>query len=1038
MRKRFLTYVCSAAFVMSAALGAAFLSTPAYASASEAISLDFSTTTGTFSAPANFYGWTAQDGVLKPDYTTEPTATANRLGYLTDKIALNEAKYISLEFCTSATPFSISLVKAADEFNPWSANTVGFHTNQNGWLSLYDNIDLGRTWIADFTGLGSCADGGVHKLEITSDGTNLTYTVDGVAAFSSIAIPANEVYLVLQTGTANAYVDNLYIGDSKPVTEIDYLSLDFETASQSANFTAFGGSTGWTVSDGKFVANAAWASANTVNKIDLTKVSKISFNARLDPDDTVKQLNVGLFADLATAPNVGSGINVSIGSTFWVGSQFGRQGWIQDTGLDLYDGEVHAIVIEIAEGAVTVSVDGEQKLAPEATATEGLIADQAYLLVQATSTATYIDNLVIGEKLPEYDLDFEETTDGDGFVAFGSSAGWKVEDGKYLPNAGWASVNTANKIALNEEKQISFDVYLDPDDAMGVNKQFNFGFFADLANVGVGAGKNLSLGATLWMGSQFGRQGWIADTGVDLYDGNVHAVKLVVNNGMIAVSVDGTSYDMLTTEIPADETYLLMQATSAATYIDNFYVGPVKQEAPPVIEPPVIPDEINLTFKKSDENSFTTLGNGGWMVDDGLFYPAWIAWASSYLTQPVPMDGEKYISFDVYAAKDNSDASQTQFNAVLMTDLTTYVTTAGAHFFMNGTEPVFSINQSFNKGTATGEIPFNWNDGKVHNIKIAIKDGAVTFALDGETVVDAYDEVVTINLSDTEKAATTYLVFQATNFMTCIDNLVISNTDIEYVAPETETLTFDGVSHDYSDAAVEEEYAKTAASGNTWAVNADGKFTAASGWSVAYLKEKMNLTDEKTITLNFCLTDGGAGDTAHQFLVGLSKTTDSYAGLYLTCYQGVARLNYWLGPTSREIGAVSTNYFDGQEHTLKFIIDGGVAALTIDDVVLFKEIQVGMSSGYFKVQSSNTTDWIDNLEIKNVADPISVPDPDGDIATKPSEPNQGTTNTPKGDTQTNGVWLTVTIVCAVVAVLAAAGTVFVFIKKNPNDKSEEE
>ena len=42
------------------------------------------------------------------------------------------------------------------------------------------------------TGIGNGVDGYAHKLEITSDGTNLTFKVDGMDAFTSVtvAIPA--------------------------------------------------------------------------------------------------------------------------------------------------------------------------------------------------------------------------------------------------------------------------------------------------------------------------------------------------------------------------------------------------------------------------------------------------------------------------------------------------------------------------------------------------------------------------------------------------------------------------------------------------------------------------------------------------------------------------------------------------------------------------------------------------------------------------------------------------------------------------------
>ena len=165
-----------------------------------------------------------------------------------------------------------------------------------------------------------------------------------------------------------------------------------------------------------------------------------------------------------------------------------------------------------------------------------------------------------------------------------------------------------------------------------------------------------------------------------------------------------------------------------------------------------------------------------------------------------------------------------------------------------------------------------------------------------------------------------------------------------------------------------------------WTVNADGQFAPSTNWAKAYLDKQIPLTQEKTVTMKLCLSTAESG---HQFTVGFSMDKNSYYGVYLVFYQGTVSLNYGTAPQVRLITQTNNVWYDGEEHVLKMIVKNEKLAILIDGEVIFKDVQVAMDSGYLTVQSSTTQDWIDDLTIINDAEPLSKPQPDGDIATPP-------------------------------------------------------
>ena len=381
-------------------------------------------------------------------------------------------------------------------------------------------------------------------------------------------------------------------------------------------------------------------------------------------------------------------------------------------------------------------------------------------------------------------------------------------------------------------------------------------------------------------------------------------------------------------------------------------------------------------------------------------------WAATYLTQPIALDGEKYISFDFLAYKNNGDETQSQFNVALTNNLSSTAAAAAIHCFMETSTPVLTVNGSTGKEDTIASVPFDWTDGNYHRLTVLIKDKTVSFEIDGALLTDGKSETpITVTLTDEEAAKSAYLFLQATNVMSRIDNFSVKNTHTEYVAPTPEeTPDFTEIVKDYS-TDTQSGFTKVQDSGGDWTVNADGKLSATANWAKAYLDTKIPLTEEKTVTVKFKLSTTVSG---HQFTTGFATDKEHLYGLFAVFYQNELLFNYGTAPQVRVISKTANRWYDGEEHTLKFIVEKGQTAVLIDDEVLIKGVQTAMQSGYFLLQSSTTEDTVSALTVKNKAEPLSRPDPSGDIATLPVLPPQNGNVTAAGKTQPKTLYVVMT------------------------------
>ena len=1021
----------------------------------DTLDVDFSAATHAdhFKAYGGGAGWGVSNGVFKPNANWATVNTGKILDLTKDQQITFDVYLSSSEVNDVNRQFNVGFFATT---NADTNTQAGSGVNYSLGATLFYGSSFSRVnWVADVA--AELYNNTVHSVKITVQNQKLSIAVDGVNYEALTAdIPANTVFLLLQSTSTETYVDNLKIGEIvEEIPEVNPYEGIFEN---------YGSGAGWAYAKEKFAPNAAWAGINTVNTIDLTKNQMITFDVYLSSSDTDKQFNVGFFATKAEETNMqpNTGLCFSFGSTIWVSTNFGRNGWASECVKNYYNDSLHNVKITVINKKISLLVDELLYFLTNGEAyTPTLTVDSVYLLMQATSTQTYIQNYTAQEitvedkaytvtfqnwdgevlqsgevqegmipvytgatpekasdaeytyafkgwdkelsavtgdavyvaqfeatKIPvietidELELDFEEDSQSEHITAIAND-GWTVKEGKYYPMQAGAIYNASafqltKAIDLTGTKYIAMDFY-------ATGKTFDIGLLdvtafnmwgnALFIHVPFSDG---TIGVNNYVDCTVGQ--YFGGSVINVMDGAEHNLKIVIENSKVSYVLDGVTilegYD-----VPSAKAYLVIRAVGEESYIDNLVISNTDVEyIPPVVDNSYDEIELDFTAELDGTKYFATLDTNGWAVKDGMFLPEYMPWAATYLQQPVDMSGEKYISFDFLVVKDNGDETQSQFNMMFLTDLTKVKCSGAIHCFMETSTPVVTVNRSMGKDQWIGTSSFHWADGKYHNMMIIIKDGTITFEIDGQPVVDnQLGTQLVIELSDEQMAQETYFALQATNVMSRIDNFKVKNTYTEYVAPTPDaeiefaewgqnfTVGEDSGFVNYNDSV-------------NWTVNEEGRLTAGANWAKAYLDKQIPLTEEKTVTLQMNLSTAESG---HQFTIGFALDKNSYYGLFLVFYQGNVSLNYGTAPQVRLIDQTSNAWFDGEQHTLKMIVKNEKLAIVIDGEVIFKDVQVAMKSGYLTIQSSVTADWIDDLSIVNDAEPLSTPEAGGDVATPP-------------------------------------------------------
>lgn len=1050
-------------------------------------------------------GWSMANGVYKPNASWASVNTLEKIDFTTDK----EISFdVYLPEGSAEKQFNVGLF--ADTQTATEKDTgVSFSFGPTVWINSNFSRN-GETWVSEC--VADYYTGGVYQVKLQIENKNITLVVNGQelvfltnGAEFVPAVNADETYLLLQATSVDTYIDNLRIGeitentptvtpnpddstsgdtsdsgsdsgsdsssdsssdntgDTEDKTYQGYTSLDFSDATHGDIFSAFGCG-GWSVSEGKYVANELWGSVQSVKKFDLTKNQQISFDVYLSSADEAKQFNIGFIENPdQSVAGAGTGVCYSLGTTLMHSSTLGRT-WVADKACSLYTDTLHSVKIKVKNGVLSITIVGMFNEELKAR----IPANEAYLLMQSTSLSTYIDNFVIGditedtpivqpepkpETIKELTLNFEEESSLDE-VEILHKEGWTIVDGRLHPvQEGVMYDASAFKLSmpfsLKETKYISFDFY-------STAKTFDVGFlrssasnmwdtqslFIHLPYMDGTVGVNSYIDCT--SGTYFG------GVAQNMMDGKAHNMKIVLSDGKIRYWVDNQPLAFMKDGVaveafdaPSDYAYLTFRAVGQASFIDNLIISNSDIEyVPPVFS--LEYDELSLDFSEKVDTYFAELGSSGWRVDDGAYYPNEMAWASVYLIQPVSFSGTKYISLDFLAVPNNgADSINSQFNMVFMSNITTFKTVAGMHAFMNSSTPVLAVNRAFNKGTAVGEMKFDWNDNKYHNLVIAIDKGTLTFFIDGQPVINditgnpisMFVEVPTETDENGEEVPVDiYFALQATSPATRIDNFAITNEMPTYTPPTAEEKTpFAEKVFDFSQEGAVDGLKTLEGSLGQWQAK-DGKISATATWGISYWDQKIPLDENKTVRFTFNLGTQISEEASvgfHQFNIGFSTSATARNGLFLMFIGDKLQFNYAMTPgICPTVNPVENRWFDGQDHELKFIVKNGKCAVMIDDEVVFKDVLIGQNYGYLKMQSTNTVDSISALKISNIADPLSIPNPDGDVSVAPdtSTSEQGKVS---GKKKVDPLLLGLTIGLGVVTLAIAGGTVFVFVKKNP-------
>ena len=1007
-RKKLIGVLCALTAVFGSVAFALHTPTAKTSAETAVLSWDFTDTMdgADFAAPASNYGWKVTKGALAPDNSITPN---KQIGYLEQAIALNVPKYISMDFYAQTSSFDVALVPCAETLDPW-ATGIGVHSNDSGWMTLNTNIDLGPGWLADYTGIGNGVDGYAHKLEITSDGTNLTFKVDGMDAFTSVtvAIPADSVQLFLRA-EEGSYIDNLYIGAEKPVETETATYVDFTDKTDLNDFTSMALS-GWTGGNGKYhpVDEGAWsnASAAKLNEVlDLTGTKYISF----DFYATEASFDVGLLDTNAT--NIwGNALYIHVpyrdGQTIGIDNNVDSSGtsyqYYDGVSIGCIDGKAHTLEIFVNNGKVSYALDGTALVGNGGTTEYDVPADNAYLVFRAVGTASYIDNLYVADSAPaaSVDYDFDSVKDGLEFANW-NSAGWSAQNGGFAVNADWASTQLNTALDLTKNQEITFDVFLSSADT---NKQFNVAFVSEenLATATTeGAGVGFSLGSTLWLGTNLGRAGWIADAAANLYNDTWHSVKISVTDGKISIAVDGVAYDALTADIPASTAYMLLQSTSSENVLDNLKITQFV--------------EINPY-----DGVFEHYGSAAdWTYANEKFAPE-AAWASIATVEQIDLTKNQEIAFDVYLSSADADK---QFNVGFFeTKVEATNVNAGSGLAFSFGSTVW-VSTNFGRNGWAGECEKDYFDNSLHSVKLTVISKEITVTVDDEVL---YFLTNGVEYTPTLTVDAAYLLMQGTSAETYIQNYavteivlppavytvtfqnwdgtVLQSIEVEegatpvYTgetptrdADEDYTYTFKGwdqeivaatgdtvyvaqfdateiieylgeLNLDFSDAAQSDVFTALALDG--WTVS-DGKYAPAQAGarnnaSSVRTALPIDMTGTKYISVDFY-------STAETFEIGfLDMSAENMwgNGLFIHLpYTGGTTIGVdtYVDCGGTYLGGLTTNVMDGKVHNLLMTVSGGKVSYALDGIQLDITADVPSDAAYLFFRAVGTESYIDNL-----------------------------------------------------------------------------
>ena len=361
-------------------------------------SIDFSTESDAALFSTTYGGWSISDGVYKAN-----TGWAN--AYLTEVISMTTDKTISFDFCLQNDAdtnhqFNVGLVNV-------SGTTISGGVSAHFYYSSQWSIEMGTlnsefgsptrgTWYADTT--MNYFDGNTHTMTIRIEDKSASFQIDESEVFTSVELELDSIYLVFQATSTEYFIDNLVISTlekEEVVKNYNGATVDFEEAQDGNIFGSTYG--GWSVADGVYKADSAWANGYLNYLIPFTDDNQISFDFCLQSEeDTSHQFNVGLVN--VSGETISGGItahfyhNTDYGKMVTLNGAFGNtyEDWRADKTTNYFDGLTHTMIITIEAGYASYQIDGE-----EVFTNVEIGLDSGYLMFQSTSTEYTVDNLAV-------------------------------------------------------------------------------------------------------------------------------------------------------------------------------------------------------------------------------------------------------------------------------------------------------------------------------------------------------------------------------------------------------------------------------------------------------------------------------------------------------------------------------------------------------------------------------------------------------------------------------------------------------------------
>lgn len=552
---------------------------------------------------------------------------------------------------------------------------------------------------------------------------------------------------------AFAYPMNSAVAETAESSTVTY---DFSKDSDADAFTLMQNG-GWAITDGKFAPAEAGvqnnAAATKLNQVlDMSKSYNITFDlyvsepvvefGLLDSSaenlwGTVRIVRYFMFSGTTPCITLSSYIDNSMG---WLGDNT----------------QLGDITKSVKQVKITTDKNGNVSFIIGDTTVHTTTFDGAgaYLIFRATSTETYIDNLkvetITNETVetgsPDDNIiDFNIASDADLFTAAGSG-GWNIVSNKYSPVAGWAVSRYNEQIDLTKKTDIILDFSPATDET-----QFNIALkYSSVEGendcVGVSIRNN-----TVWLSNSFGA-GLQGEYLHNFVDGLKHTLVISIDNKTITFAIDGEKVigNNGTTSLSAtaNSAYLAFQATSTSSYIDNLRFR----------------TDIDFSLT-TDAGLFGSAGSGGWVISNETFAPN-VGWAVAYNKTAIDTTKKQVIVLDF-----NADASETQFNIALRSDITEGATSNSVGISIRSTAGAKTVwlDRAFGSGWVAENANLDYIDGKTHQLVMFIEDQKLSFAIDGVALVAYADgnEVTSIEI----QSSTMYLAFQATSISSCVDNI---------------------------------------------------------------------------------------------------------------------------------------------------------------------------------------------------------------------------------------------------------------------------